>query len=175
MRSSISLTWCILPWMMAATACQADGSVPTVGFYKLDDQRLTGETIVIGEKGGFSDLTVLVTIDTKGKVTAATSADNYQNLDPAPALSLVHGWTFRPQEFDGKPVNAVGRVSVTYRERPIHQLHFPKTILLKPQLLLSVVHATAIVPTTESLCEAMAWLNSIPETITSKARLHRYT
>jgi len=139
MRSGISLTWCILPWMMAATACQADGSVPTVGFYKLDDQRLTGETIVIGDKGGFSDLTVLVTIDTKGKVTAATSADNYQNLDPTPALSLIHGWTFRPQEFDGKPVNVVGRVSVTYRERPIPldtSIAFPKDDLPNTSIIL---------------------------------------
>jgi hypothetical protein len=119
MRFGVRLTWCILPWMMACGACQASNSMPTIGFYKLDNQRLTGETTAIVKTAGFADLTILVTIDTTGKVIAATPTDNYQKLDAGLALSLVRGWTFRPQTFDGNPVNAIGRVSVTYRERPI--------------------------------------------------------
>ena len=119
MRSGAHSAWLVLPLAALASACQAGQSASTVGIYKLDDQRLTGDTTVIVEKDGFSDLTVLVTIDTAGKVIAATATDNYQKLDPQPAIALVRGWTFRPQTFDGKPVNAVGRVSITYKERPI--------------------------------------------------------
>lgn len=120
MRFGRRLTWYILPWMMAGGACQAANQVPTVGFYKLDDQRLTGETTaIVKEAGFFAGLTVLVTIDTAGRVIAATPTDNYQKLDADPALALVRRWTFRPQIFEGKPVNATGRVSVTYREHPI--------------------------------------------------------
>jgi len=119
MRLRIGLGFCIAPWMTIAGACHADDSAPKVGFYKLDDQRLMGETTAIVKESGFIDLSVLVTIDTSGKVIAATATDNFQKLDTAPALALVRGWTFRPQTFDGKPVVAVGLVSVTYRQRPI--------------------------------------------------------
>ena len=118
MRLGVRLTCGILAWIFTGSAIQAGDSVPTVGFYKLDNQRLTGETTAIAKTSGFSDLTILVTIDTAGRVIEAKPTDNYQNLDPAPALALVRGWTFRPQAFDGKPVNAVGMVSVTYRELP---------------------------------------------------------
>jgi hypothetical protein len=83
--------------------------------YKLDDQRVSGETTVIGKEASFADFTVLVTIDTAGNVIKAVATDNFQKLDPAPALAAVRKWKFRPQTFDGKPVNAVGRVSVDYR------------------------------------------------------------
>ena len=119
MRFGGRVTWGILPCVVAIGACQAGEAAPTIGFYKLDDQRLSGKTAVIGKTSGFADLTLLVTIDTAGKVIAATPSDNFQKLDPATALALVRGWTFRPQMFDGKPVNAIGRVSVTYRARPI--------------------------------------------------------
>jgi hypothetical protein len=112
-------SWSILPLIVTASACQAGQSAPTVGIYKLDDQRLTGDTTVVAERAGFSDLTLLVTIDTEGRVIAAAATDNYQKIDPKPAVTLVSNWTFRPQIFDGKPVNAIGRVSVTYKERPI--------------------------------------------------------
>ena len=118
MRRWVGLVVCVLIWM-PASACHAADPVKTVGFYKLDDQRLAGETTAIVSEGGFSDLTILVTVDTSGKVTSATALDNFEKLDPAPALSLVRKWTFRPQTFEGEPVTAVGRVSINYRARPI--------------------------------------------------------
>ena len=119
MRFGVRLTWGILPFALTAPACQAQDAALTVGFYKLDDQRLSGETTAIGTSEGFSDLSVLVTIDTTGRVISAEATDNYQKLDPAPALALVRQWSFRPQSFEGKLVNAVGKVSVAYRQRPI--------------------------------------------------------
>lgn len=119
MRCWVRLAYGIVPWTMAAIACHANDSAPKIGIYKLDDQRLTGDTTAVVKKAGFSDMTVLVTIDTSGKVIAATATDNFQKLDTSPALALVRGWTFRPQTFDGRPVIAVGLVSVTYRESPI--------------------------------------------------------
>jgi hypothetical protein len=85
----------------------------------LDDQRLTGETVVIAKDAGFSDLTVLVTVDTAGRVVNAAAPENLQELDPAPALAAVREWKFRPQSFEGQPVNAIGRVSLSYRAPPI--------------------------------------------------------
>lgn len=119
MRLWVGLASCIIPSAMAASACHADEAAPKVGFYKLDDQRLTGDTTAIVKKAGFSDLTLLVTIDTSGKVIAATATDNFEKLDTAPGIALVRGWTFHPQTFDGRPVIAVGLVNVTYRESPI--------------------------------------------------------
>ncbi|MFT3975741.1 MAG: DUF6438 domain-containing protein [Sphingomonas bacterium] len=105
--------------MLVSSASQASDPLMAVGFFKLDDQRLTGETAVIANNAGFSDLNLLVTVDTTGKVIAAEPLDNFEKLDPAPALALVRGWTFRPQTFDGKLVNAVGMVSVAYKKRVI--------------------------------------------------------
>lgn len=119
MRLDRLLAYCLVVAVPAVSACRAAGPEQTIGLYKLDDQRLTGETTVAGKDGGFSDLTLLVTVNTTGKVVAAEPIDNYQKLDPAPALALVRAWTFRPQTFDGKPVNAIGRVSIRYQKQPI--------------------------------------------------------
>src|SRR3569623_1027478 len=119
MRFRVRLMWCVLPLMAITGACGASDPPATVGFYKLDDQRLTGETTVIANDAGFSDFNVLVTVDTTGKVIAAEPLGNFQKLDPAPALAAVRGWRFRPQTFDGKPVNAIGMVSIAYQKRAI--------------------------------------------------------
>jgi len=119
MRFRTRLMGCFMPCALIGSASHASDPSPVVGFYKLDDQRLTGETTAIAESASFSSFDVLVTVDTTGKVIAAEPYDNYQRLDPAPALALVRGWTFRPQTFDGNPVTAVGKVSVDYRKRPI--------------------------------------------------------
>ena len=109
---------CALPLILSGSGCHAGVSGPTVGIYNLDDQRLSGDTSVTSKEAAFSDLTLLVTIDTDGKVVSGTAVDNFQKLDPTPALALVKTWRFKPQTFDGHPVNAVGRVSVEYRMRP---------------------------------------------------------
>jgi hypothetical protein len=110
---------CLLPLVVSGSSCHAGVSGPTVGIYKLDDQRLSGDTSLLSKEAAFSDLTLLVTIDRDGKVVSASAIDNFEKLDPAPALALVRTWRFKPQTFDGQPVNAVGRVSVEYRMRPI--------------------------------------------------------
>jgi hypothetical protein len=128
MQSAVLLRWTLALAVLGSGSCAAN-LAPTVGIYKLDDQRLTGETVVMGKEASFADLTVLVTIDTTGKVIAATVPDNFEKLDPAPALAAVRQWKFRPQTFDGRPVNAVGRVSVTYRAPsipPDTSVPFPK-------------------------------------------------
>jgi len=119
MRVDVRLACCLLTWIGIGSACKAAEPVPTVGFYKLDDQRLTGETTVIANDAGFSDLSLLVAVDAAGKVIEARPVDNFEKLDPTPALEMVRKWTFRPQTFDGKPVNAVGMVSITYKKREI--------------------------------------------------------
>ena len=119
MHFSGAMALCLISSVMITSACRASDPAPTVGFYKLDDQRVTGETSVFTDEASFGGLSVLVTIDTTGKVTSAKLLDNFSDLNPTPALTLVRSWAFRPQTFDGKPVNAIGRVSITYQKRPI--------------------------------------------------------
>jgi hypothetical protein len=116
MRFSLLLRMCLLPLVVSESSAAVSG--PTVGIYDLDDQRLSGNTWVVSNEAGFSDLTLLVTIDTAGNVVSASAEDNFQKLDATPALALVRTWRFRPQTFDGHPVNAIGRVRVEYRMRP---------------------------------------------------------
>lgn len=128
MRFNAPVICCLLFWTVFGTACKPTQSAPLVGFYKLDDQRLSGETRVIANDASFSDLTLLVTIDTNGKVTDAKPVDNFEKLDPAPGLALVRTWTFRPQSFEGKPVKAIGMVSIAYDKREIpakREIPFP--------------------------------------------------
>ena len=110
---------CFLPLIFGGSGCRSDVSGQTVGVHSLDDQRLTGDTSVVSNEAAFSELAVLVTINTEGRVISASTEDNFQNLDPTPALALVRTLRFKPQTFDGHPVNAVGTVSVEYRMRPI--------------------------------------------------------
>jgi hypothetical protein len=59
-----------------------------------------------------SQVDVLVKVDTQGKVIDARVIENRGNADTAPALEAARNWRFRPQSFDGKPVIAVGSVSI---------------------------------------------------------------
>jgi len=110
----IAMPFACLLLSLASATCSAAETAPTVGFYKLDDLRISGATSVVSVKSGFSDLDLLVTVDTAGNVIDAKPIDNFQKLDPAPALALVKNWKFRPPTFEGKPVNAIGRVSIEY-------------------------------------------------------------
>ncbi len=63
---------------------------------------------------------VLVTINTRGEVIdAAVADDNLFKLDPAPAIAAARSWRFRPQQFDGAPIEAVGRIQIDYAVPPI--------------------------------------------------------
>lgn len=99
---------------MMTSACHRTERPERVGFYRLDTQRLSGATAVRAKEGGFSGLTVLVTVGTSGKVISAQVDSNLEHLDPAPGLAAARAWTFRPQQFDGKPVIAVGRITIEY-------------------------------------------------------------
>ena len=107
----------VLLFLGLATCCVAEPT-PTVGFYKLDDLRISGATSVVSERSSYSDLDVLVTVDTSGNVIAVEPINNFEKLDPAPALALIKSWKFRHPTFEGKSVNAVGRVSIAYEMQP---------------------------------------------------------
>lgn len=128
MHLNAAMTFAFLPLSLAFATCSAAEPAPTVGFYTLDDLRISGATSVVSGKAGFSDLSLLVTVDTAGNVAAAKPIDNFEKLDPAPALALVKSWKFRPPTFEGKPVNAIGKVSIAYEMRatsPDPKVPFP--------------------------------------------------
>ncbi len=100
--------------LLVLIACQAGAAPPRVGFYKLDSQRLSGATGVSSTHAAPTDLSVIVTIDTQGHVIDAEAAYVVGGMDPKPGLAAVRQWTFRPQTFEGRPVVAVGMVSISY-------------------------------------------------------------
>ena len=90
--------------------------VDKIGIYNLDSQRLTGaESVVVKDSSIFSSLSVLVTVGIDGRVIDAEVADSSLTPgDPAPGLAAAKQWTFRPQTFDGHPVQVVGSISIKY-------------------------------------------------------------
>ncbi|TCM37047.1 DUF6438 domain-containing protein [Novosphingobium sp. ST904] len=86
--------------------------VERVGIYYLQSERLSGAETVNGY--GSANVGVLVTIDVKGHVIDARVGDNFYKLDPKPALEAARKWTFKPQSFDGHPVQAVGFITINY-------------------------------------------------------------
>ena len=97
--------------------CMASSQgVRQVGFYDLASERVSGaDSVVVADASGFADLPVLVTVGVDGRVVKAQLLENERKLDPAPGLAAVRAWTFRPQIFEGQPVEAVGRVEIHYR------------------------------------------------------------
>ena len=126
------------PWIVAmALIClshpfAAGGSLIRMGVSDLETQRIEGDTNVV-LKGAvpFSQLSVLVTVDAAGRVIdAQPSGDNLEKVDIAPALAAVRRWHFRPQTFLGKPVLAVGMVTVSYappEDLPDTSVPFPRS------------------------------------------------
>lgn len=89
--------------------------VEKVGIYYLQSERLSGPDAVETENGyGSADVGVLVTIDVEGHVIDARVGDNTYKVDPRPALEAARTWTFKPQSFDGHPVQAVGIITINY-------------------------------------------------------------
>ncbi len=90
--------------------------VSRVGIWNLAEQRISGKTSVIVPGDGLHrDVSILVTIGVDGTVLEAKALhDGVYQLNAAPALAVVRAWRFRPQRFDGAPVEAVGSVQVTY-------------------------------------------------------------
>jgi hypothetical protein len=99
----------------------AGAGTDPVGFAQetLLEHRTGGETSVavpaaVGDWYGETD--VRVTIGTDGNVTDASIAKdgNRGGQDPAPALAAARVLQFRPFSYRGKPVAAVGTVSIRY-------------------------------------------------------------
>ncbi len=67
-------------------------------------------------EAAFDGVDVEVEIDTSGEILRAhvDPRTNDSKADPAPALAAVRRWRFRPFEYDGAPVIAVGTVHIDY-------------------------------------------------------------
>lgn len=100
--------------LLAFLGCSASSqSAPKIGVYGLSSQRLSGaESVRVPGASGFSQVSVLVTVDVDGNVTDARVADNRFDGDASAALAAAKRWKFRPQSFDGKPIQAVGEIAI---------------------------------------------------------------
>ncbi|MBX9797748.1 MAG: hypothetical protein K2Y03_12780 [Sphingomonas sp.] len=86
---------------------------PKIGVYGLSSERVSGaESVRVPGAYGFDRIVVLVTIDVDGNVIDATVTENRFGGDTSAALAAAKTWKFRPQSFDGKPIQAVGEISI---------------------------------------------------------------
>lgn len=107
----------ILGALVALQGCSRSSAEPEkVGVYYLSSQRLSGEDTVTapGMTGGPS-VSILVTVDEAGNVIDAEVSDNSFEADASAALAEARRWTFRPQTFNGHPVQAVGEIEINLR------------------------------------------------------------
>jgi hypothetical protein len=102
-----------LPMLVLAGCMPPSEPAQKVGVSNLTSQRLSGsDTVKIPGASGFSRAYVLVTVGVDGKVVDAKIEENPYNIDPNPVLAVARTWTFRPQTFEGRPIQAVGDVEV---------------------------------------------------------------
>jgi len=102
--------------LLAGAACApAAPPAETFRIWNLDSQRLTGEQILtVPGSSGYEGVTILVTVGQDGRVIGAEIADNLYEANAKPALEAARQWTFRPQTFEGQPVQAVGLIGIKY-------------------------------------------------------------
>jgi TonB family protein len=102
--------------LLAFQGCSASSqSAPKIGVYGLSSQRISGaESVRVPGVSGFSQVSVLVTVDVDGNVTNAKVADDRLDGDASAALAAARNWKFRPQSFDGKPIQAVGGITIEF-------------------------------------------------------------
>ncbi|PSO09927.1 MULTISPECIES: TonB family protein [unclassified Sphingobium] len=102
--------------LLAFQGCSASSqSAPKIGVYGLSSQRISGaESVRVPGVSGFSQVSVLVTVNVDGNVTDATIADDRFDGDASAALAAARKWKFRPQSFDGKPIQAVGEITIEF-------------------------------------------------------------
>lgn len=90
-------------------------SAPKFGVYDLSSERVSGEESVRAPRGLASEqVSILVTIDERGSVIDATVAEKGFKGDTRAALAAAKKWKFRPQFFDGKPIQAVGEITIAF-------------------------------------------------------------
>ncbi|UIJ44629.1 DUF6438 domain-containing protein [Sphingomonas cannabina] len=108
--------WCVTVLSVAGCGAEAQQAPSRVGIWDLASQRVSGETSVVVPGEGLSrSVTILVTVNTDGEVVDAhMDGDDRRRLDPTPAIAAVKAWRFRPQQFEGRPVEAIGRVQISY-------------------------------------------------------------
>ena len=102
--------------LLAFQGCSASlQSAPKIGVYGLSSQRISGaQSVRVPGVSGFSQVSVLVTVDEYGNVIDAKVTDNYFDGDVAAALDAAKKWKFRPQSFNGQPIQAVGEISIDF-------------------------------------------------------------
>lgn len=103
--------------LLAVQACSpAPPATPEFGVHDLESQRISGaEYIRVPGASGFGDVTIRVTVDVNGAVVDARVARSDARKHASAALAVARQWRFRPQYFDGKPIQAVGVISVALR------------------------------------------------------------
>jgi TonB family protein len=143
MRIGAGPRLCLVLLVATGAGCRsrADDGVQRVGFYNLEKQLIEGRTKVVAKDAPpFGDLSLLVTVDTTGRVmNASVAGDNGRRLDAAPALAAARQWRFRPQTFEGKPVIAMGTVTVSYErpeDGPDASVPFPQVNLADTEIVL---------------------------------------
>lgn len=94
--------------------------VQTFGVYDLQEQRIAGPLAVAAPRGSHpDDVQVVVTVDTDGKVIDAKLAHPNRGSTHAAALEAAQQWRFAPQNFEGKPIIAVGTIKIDTEPAPI--------------------------------------------------------
>ena len=102
--------------LFAFQGCSASSqSAPQIGVYGLSSRRISGaESVRLPGVSGFSQVSVLVTVDVDGNVIDAKVTDDRFGGDASAALAAARNWKFRPQSFDGKPIQAVGEITIEF-------------------------------------------------------------
>ncbi len=113
-----------VPFFLAFHASTAWAqNIDRIGIPDLESQALSGSSTVDVDTGGGSLFTtVVVTIGTDGRVVdAQLGAHERGGPGRAAALAAARQWTFRPQSFDGHPVEATGSIHIFYHvvKKPI--------------------------------------------------------
>lgn len=100
--------------LLAFQGCSASSqTAPRIGVYGLSSQRISGaESVRAPGVSGFDQVSVLVTVDVDGNVVDAELADDRFLGDASAVLAAAKEWKFRPQSFDGKPIQAVGEIAI---------------------------------------------------------------
>ncbi|WP_161391264.1 DUF6438 domain-containing protein [Croceibacterium xixiisoli] len=127
-----------------SAGARAKPDIPgTVGVATLEGERLSGPLFASGVEGHsiLDSVTVIVTVDRDGRVIAAEPGEHsMRNLPPplvwrgaepppGPAIAAARQWRFRPQQFEGHPVQAIGAIRIGYPvpEQPVdEQAVFPE-------------------------------------------------